>query len=92
MNREAGSNLVCFLLGAAVGAGVALLYAPREGAETRRALGEKATEVKDKANELSVTARERWDGLSAKAQEVLHRGQQAAQEAVESIAENSHAG
>ena len=36
MNKEAGSNLVFFLLGAAVGAAVALLYAPQEGAETRR--------------------------------------------------------
>lgn len=91
MNRDAGSNLVFFLLGAAVGAGVALLYAPQEGAETRRTLGEKANEVKDKAAEMSHTARERWDGLSAKAQDMLHRGQQAAHDAIDNAADKAHA-
>ena len=36
--------LTAFLLGAAVGAGVALLLAPQSGEETRRRLGETALE------------------------------------------------
>ena len=91
MNKEAGSNLVFFLLGAAVGAAVALLYAPQEGAETRRIIGEKADEMKGKATELSHTARERWDSMSAKAQDMLHRGQQTASEAMDNAAENARA-
>lgn len=90
MSRESASNLVCFLLGAAVGAGVALLYAPQEGSRTRRALSEKASEVKEKAQELSHTARERWDGLSAKAQELLHREHPPSVEPADA-SENAHA-
>jgi gas vesicle protein len=91
MNKEAGSNLVFFLVGAAVGAAVALLYAPQEGAETRRLIGEKASDVKDKATEFGHTAKEKLDMVSSKAQELLHRGQQTAQEAVDNVSENAHA-
>jgi len=47
-----GSNLVCFLLGAAVGAAVAILYAPMSGEETRGQIAEKAGELKGKATDL----------------------------------------
>lgn len=80
MSRDSdrsGSNLVYFMLGAAVGAAVALLYAPREGTETRRILGEKAEEVKGKATEIggtvSTTARDRWQTVSEKVQEIRKR-------------------
>jgi len=41
-----------FLLGLAVGAGVALLFAPRTGEETRRDLQRRAREVGDQAQDL----------------------------------------
>lgn len=41
-----------FILGLAVGAGLALLLAPRTGKETRRDLGRRAREVGDQAQEL----------------------------------------
>lgn len=50
-----GSNLVFFLLGAATGAAIALLYAPQEGEATRRFLADKTGEVKDKAAEQANT-------------------------------------
>ena len=50
-----GSNLVFFLLGAATGAAIALLYAPQEGEATRRYLADKTGEVKDKATEAATT-------------------------------------
>ena len=44
-----GANvLIAFLLGAAAGAAVALLYAPAAGADTRRALGERTREGREK--------------------------------------------
>ena len=44
-----GANvLIAFLLGAAAGAAVALLYAPAAGSDTRRALGERTREGRDK--------------------------------------------
>ncbi len=41
-----------FVLGAAVGAGLALLFAPRTGEETRRDLQRRARKVGDQAQEL----------------------------------------
>lgn len=41
-----------FIIGLAVGAGLALLFAPRSGAETRRDLQRKAREVGDQAQDL----------------------------------------
>jgi gas vesicle protein len=44
-----GANfLIAFFLGAAAGAAVALLYAPASGADTRRALGERSREGRDR--------------------------------------------
>jgi len=45
-NRDNSAALMGFLLGAAVGAGVALLMAPSTGEETRRRLGESAKRLK----------------------------------------------
>lgn len=47
----AGSILLSFLLGGLVGAGVALLFAPRSGEETRRKIKELTEEVKEKAED-----------------------------------------
>ena len=58
-NRD-NSALLGFLLGAAVGAGVALLLAPTSGEETRRRIGESAGRLKSTAghrlNELKESA------------------------------------
>lgn len=50
MSENQGGNLfVGFLIGAAVGAGIALLMAPASGEETRRQLGDTAKRLKDSA-------------------------------------------
>ena len=50
MNREASTGFFSgLILGAVIGAAVALLYAPQPGTETRRMVKEKALEVKEKA-------------------------------------------
>src|SRR5690242_69121 len=90
-SSNAGYGLVMFLLGAAVGAGVALLYAPQEGGQTRRVIGEKASEYRDKATEMTSTvaqtAKEKINQLSDKASDLLSRGQQAAQDTAQSAAD-----
>jgi gas vesicle protein len=40
------------LLGIAIGAGVALLFAPQAGVETRRGLGRQAARARTRANEV----------------------------------------
>jgi gas vesicle protein len=48
-----------FLLGAALGAGIGLMLAPKPGAETRAMLAEKAHEAKEKAAEAAEMVREK---------------------------------
>ncbi len=44
-----GSVLMSFILGGIVGAGIALLFAPKSGSDTRQMIKEFAGDVKDKA-------------------------------------------
>ncbi len=51
-SNNVGGVLVAFMAGIVVGAGVALLYAPQSGKETRKMLAKKANEFKDEAEEI----------------------------------------
>lgn len=53
---EFGAFLVGFLVGAASGAVVALLFAPQSGEETRALIGERSIELRDKAVESGKQA------------------------------------
>lgn len=54
----AGTVVVAFVLGAITGAAVALLLAPASGEETRRLLGEKAKEGREKASDAARQGKE----------------------------------
>jgi gas vesicle protein len=54
----AGTLLLAFLVGAAAGAAVALLYAPAAGSETRERLSEKAREGARRAGDAARTGRD----------------------------------
>ena len=53
-----GGVLLAFIAGAAVGASVALLFAPATGEQTREYLGQRAREGRDRANEMARQGRE----------------------------------
>jgi gas vesicle protein len=75
MSRESGSAgdlTLAFLLGAAAGAAVALLFAPAAGRETREFLARKAREGQDTAAELAKEV-----------VQVVERGKEAFQQARE---------
>ena len=80
-DRGAGGVMVAFMLGAIAGAAVALLVAPASGEETRRKLGEKAREGRDKASEAARQGREflrnQRDGIST----AFERGKEAFEQA-----------
>ena len=72
MARDNGSQLVWFTAGAAIGATIALLYAPQTGKETRRylskktrsgreALAEAGGDIADKGKELFEQGRRMAD-------------------------------
>ncbi|HEX7048616.1 MAG TPA: YtxH domain-containing protein [Longimicrobiales bacterium] len=60
---ERGSGgLSSFFLGALIGAGLALLYAPRPGEETRRQLRDRAQRLRETAEETTRQLREAVTG------------------------------
>lgn len=74
--NEAADGLLWFLVGAAVGAGVALLYAPKSGKETRRYLAKTAERSKEY---VETAARD----VADKSKDVYERGREVADEAAE---------
>ncbi len=69
-NGAVGRSMMFFVLGAAVGATCALLYAPASGEEIRGQIAEKAHQFKDKAVELKDKAVEKAETWKTKAAEV----------------------
>ena len=57
-NDNGGNVLMAFVLGAAAGAAIALLYAPAPGEETRRKLKDKARAGREKAESLARDGQE----------------------------------
>jgi gas vesicle protein len=73
---EKSDRLVWFLTGAALGAAVALLYAPQSGKDTRRYLGKKAKHGREAIGDVS---REAMD----KGRELYQKGRKMADEAAD---------
>jgi len=73
-----GSGLKTFLAGAAIGAGIALLYAPQAGKETRKYLGKKAKALKDKAQGAVENAQEFINDHKGDVAAALHAGKEVA--------------
>lgn len=77
MHRDdEGAGFVWFLIGMAVGASVALLYAPQSGKDTRDYIARKTRESRDLVNE---TSRDLYD----KGTDLFERGREIADEAAE---------
>jgi gas vesicle protein len=84
-SEDNGAGLMWFLVGAAVGATVALLYAPQSGADTRRLIVRKTEEgreviadsgkdILDRGKDLFEKGRE----LADEAAEIFERGRKLA--------------
>jgi len=54
-----GSVLMSFILGGIVGAGIALLFAPKSGSDTRQMIKDFAGDVKDKAQNYATDVKEK---------------------------------
>lgn len=81
MAQESGDKVVWFLAGAAIGAAIALLYAPASGEETRAKLLEKANEGRealgDRGRELMDRGRELYSkgkSMADEAADMFERG------------------
>lgn len=77
----AGTILLAFALGAIAGAAVALLYAPATGEETRRYLGDRARESRERVNEMAEKGREAVKQGRETITSAIERGREAYQQA-----------
>jgi gas vesicle protein len=75
-NQEYGSKAVWFMAGIAIGATVALLYAPMTGEDTRRQLTKKAQKGRDAIADSG-------SDLLDRGREMYERGRQLADEAAD---------
>ena len=58
VERDGGSSVVWFLIGGALGAGLALLFAPHSGDHTRRLMGRRLNKLRDAADQALVDLKE----------------------------------
>ena len=63
LEPEGSSPVGWFVLGAALGAGLALLLAPASGEETRRKLGRQAKRLKESAEDTLDDLKEQFDSF-----------------------------
>ena len=93
--EKSGGGVLPFLMGLAVGAGVALLFAPQSGEQTRRDLArtgrrarvrarEMAEDLRDRAEDTYQDARARVADRIDSAREAVGRGRQQVTRAVDS--------
>ena len=73
----ASDVVLAFLVGAAAGATLALLFAPASGQEAREFLGEKAKEGQDKATELARQGRDTFTRQKEHIVSAIERGREA---------------
>jgi gas vesicle protein len=83
-DSDGGDVLLAFLIGAAAGAAVALLFAPVPGERTREFLTQKARERRDEAADLARQGREAWERQRDALATAFERGREAFEQAKES--------
>jgi gas vesicle protein len=81
VERRSGGGIGLFLLGVAVGAGLALLYAPQSGDETRQDLRRGARRLKRRARVLAEDMQESAEDAVRGTREVVRTTRAAARDA-----------
>lgn len=80
---SAGTVLLSFFIGGIIGAGVALLTAPKTGEETRRIIKDFADEAKDKAEEYIGQVKDKAGSFVDKGKDFIDREKNIISKAVE---------
>ena len=94
MREERGDSglrfAVGFILGGALGAGLALLFAPEPGRQTRERLRDVAADVRDKTMAVSDELRDKAEAVLARSREVFDEKKAILSTAVQAGKEASH--
>lgn len=81
--NNSGAVFLAFIMGAAIGGGIALLTAPRSGQETRDKVRDMADDVRRRVNELVEEAEEKIKETIDEGREVLNEKADLVRSAVE---------
>ena len=73
MTENSGNVLLALLTGAAIGAGIGILYAPDEGIKTRKKIKQKALDAKDDLTERIVHAKDELTKTANEKREVFEQ-------------------
>ncbi len=83
-NENGGTRVtLAFATGALVGAGVAILFAPQSGKETRDMVASKANDLKDVAGDVIERGKHMVSDVKHKANDAFDKGKQVAHEALQ---------
>jgi gas vesicle protein len=85
--RSGGGFLVGFIAGSMIGAGLALLFAPKAGDQTRREVAEQAQRVREKAREGLGTASDRVAQFAERGKAMYQTAADKAREAAQAVRE-----
>lgn len=90
-NNGSDVAVICaaFAVGALVGAGAAILLAPRSGKETRDLMCRKTRDIKDAAEDAIEHGKQLVGEVKHKAGELYEKGKDAVKEARESVARSA---
>jgi gas vesicle protein len=92
MRRHASTTaeVVSFSAGAIIGAGLALLYAPKPGHEIREQVGDVTEDAITKMKDLTATAQEKFNRNLKKGRDYAEEKAAALSSAVEEVPEQLH--
>ena len=80
-SREETGNVSTFLIGAVVGAGIALLFTPHSGTQLRGLLRDCTARARDEFDDAINRGAEAWDTAKDRSQELVEKGKESLREA-----------
>jgi gas vesicle protein len=69
--HNSGESILAFLLGAAIGAALGILFAPAAGKDTRKKLLEAVEDLQDKAEDMAIQTKEKVKEKVAEAENFI---------------------
>lgn len=87
--RQGNSFMLGLMAGTAIGAGMALLFAPREGSELRRELANGASRLGEQINQGTGTVRESARRAADSASDLIERGKSAYRDASSDVRDSA---
>ena len=82
MSSKTNSSIIALLAGAAIGAGLGILFAPDKGSKTRE-------KIKDGLDDIKNQAQNKWESIEDETKEKFSRPKEDLKETVESLLSNS---